>query len=484
MRPSLLIDPTNTKRVDTRLTVTRASTATYFDSFGVMRTAPANELRIDYDPITGDCCGFLIEESRTNLLTYSEQFDNAAWTNVGTTDVANNSVAPNGTNTMEQLIENSATSEHYIDQNYSVTAGQTYAFSVFTKAGPSAIRSLYLRVATGVTAGIIFNPVTEAITVPAPPTTYGYNYVGGGVYRVWMSFTIENTGTLVCRCQLTDTGTASYTGDGVSGLYVWGAQLELGTTPSSYIPTTTVAATRSADLITLTSANFGAFASLAVACTYSQTGNTVTVTDTAHGLVAGDKVYLDFTSGTGTDIWGTIASVTDANTYTVSHYISVSTSGNATRSSGYVGEWYNQSEGTFVVMADAPYAQTTSRFLIYASGSSVGRHQLSVSPTTSATGAATVDNSNQVTVTSLAIGNLLDGTQKTFCYAYKNSDFAAAGTGFAVSTSIGVLGGAVPHCSTISIGSGASGSFLNGHIRRFIYYPKRLSNAEIVTLAT
>ena len=57
----------------------RATTATYFDAAGVMQTAAINVPRIDHDPVTGESLGLLIEEARTNLLTYSEQFDNAIW---------------------------------------------------------------------------------------------------------------------------------------------------------------------------------------------------------------------------------------------------------------------------------------------------------------------------------------------------------------------------------------------------------------------
>ena len=66
-RPSLNLDFANSKTVDPRITFTRASSATYFDEKGVMRTAPAGVPRIDHDPVTGECKGLLIEEQRTRL---------------------------------------------------------------------------------------------------------------------------------------------------------------------------------------------------------------------------------------------------------------------------------------------------------------------------------------------------------------------------------------------------------------------------------
>lgn len=78
------------------VTFTRASTGTYFDSAGVMRTAAVDEPRIDYDPATLELRGLLVEEQRTNLLLRSQEFDNVSWlVSTGTaTKTANTDVAP------------------------------------------------------------------------------------------------------------------------------------------------------------------------------------------------------------------------------------------------------------------------------------------------------------------------------------------------------------------------------------------------------
>jgi hypothetical protein len=67
-----------------------------------------------------------------------------------------------------------------------------------------------------------------------------------------------------------------------------------------------------------------------ISATYVQSGTTITISATSHGLLAGDKIYLDFTSGTGVDASTTVTSVSDANTFICTGATSLSTSGNVT----------------------------------------------------------------------------------------------------------------------------------------------------------
>jgi hypothetical protein len=101
--------------------------------------------------------------------------------------------------------------------------------------------------------------------------------------------------------------------------------------------------------------------------TYSQSGTTVTVTATAHGLIAGNSIYSDITSGTGVDGVYTVATVTDANTFTYTAGTSLTTSGNITlrrntiRASGNVSSVTDNGTGDYTVnfttaMPDANYA--------------------------------------------------------------------------------------------------------------------------------
>ena len=85
IRPSLILDFARSQRVDPRITFTRASSATYFNSLGVLTTATNNVPRIDYDPVTGSCLGLLIEEARTNLLLNSATLSTQSVTTTATT---------------------------------------------------------------------------------------------------------------------------------------------------------------------------------------------------------------------------------------------------------------------------------------------------------------------------------------------------------------------------------------------------------------
>ena len=97
---------------------TRASTATYFDVDGVMQTAAIDVPRIGYDSATHAHTGLILEEARTNLLTYSEQFDNAAWVKSNVTVTANTATtAPDGsTNSVDKMVEAATTTGHLVKQ--------------------------------------------------------------------------------------------------------------------------------------------------------------------------------------------------------------------------------------------------------------------------------------------------------------------------------------------------------------------------------
>jgi hypothetical protein len=236
IRPSLNLDFANSDRLDPRITFTRASTGTFFNSAGVLTSAAVDAPRFDYNPSTLAAQGLLIEEARTNLLTYSAQYDNAAWTKEASVSVsANTTVAPDGTTTGDTV---TADVDRAIYQSVTATIGTTYCQSVFIKAGTAT--SILFRDDTGAGRNITINPSTGAITATGGTlVTSGSQAIGNGWWRYWFAYVAD--ATTVRGLLRPSTGGAAQT------YIVWGAQTEAGSFPTSYIPTTTTALTRSED---------------------------------------------------------------------------------------------------------------------------------------------------------------------------------------------------------------------------------------------
>jgi hypothetical protein len=198
----------------------------------VLQTAASGVARFDHNPTTFESLGLLIEEQRTNLLTYSEQFDNAAWAKTRSSITANTVVAPDGALTGDKLVEDTtATSTHFITQSFSGTTGTIYTATLYAKAaGRDFVRITLPSAIFGVSTSWAFNLTTGATSSIANTTgtTATSENVGNGWWRIRVT-SIAATATTSGNFQIniSETSTnATYTGDGYSGLYIWGAQLE------------------------------------------------------------------------------------------------------------------------------------------------------------------------------------------------------------------------------------------------------------------
>jgi hypothetical protein len=238
------------------ITFTRASTATYFDSAGVLTSAATNAPRFDYNPSTLAAQGLLIEESRTNLLTRSEEFNDAAWTKTNSSITANAATSPSGTVTADKLIE--ALDVNLVHQttqsSVTIVSLGAYTASCYVKADTRTRVRIGFLVAG--TSGVTADANLTAGTITAASAFGGGSAVGSSIQAInngWYRITVSGTGAAgtsgECRLELLDaSGNRQYNGDGTSGLFIWGAQLEAGAFPTSYIPTTTTALTRAADV--------------------------------------------------------------------------------------------------------------------------------------------------------------------------------------------------------------------------------------------
>lgn len=235
------------------MTLTRASSATYVDPAGVVQSVAANVPRVDAN-------GLLLEAAATNRLTFSEQFDNVAWSKTRTTVTANAVAAPNGTSTADKLVETAISGTHFCTFLAGGLATNTvHTFSVFVRAGERTNGSIRLDSLSDIVqadfqlgAGTIQGSVSGAGVL----SSVGIEPLAGGWFRVRVSGLPNTTASSYgCQINLRDAADqANYTGDGTSGLFVWGAQLEQGPAASSYVQTTTAQVTRSADAAALVQA--------------------------------------------------------------------------------------------------------------------------------------------------------------------------------------------------------------------------------------
>jgi hypothetical protein len=270
IRPSLDLNFARTKTLDPRITFTRSSGGSYVGVDGLIKYAGVNEARFDHNPITGESLGLLVEEQRTNSFQRSEEFDNAYWAkgNLEGTLTANQAVAPDGATTADLYQEDTATIGRYIGRSQSFTSGTTYSFSCWAKQAPGATRYLGLILASaafGANAAASFTlsgAGSFTISTSGTNTSAQIQAFPNGWYRCTLISQATVTTSASIQIRLSSSASSagnSYTGDGTSGLYVWGAQLEAGAFPTSYIPTTTAAATRSADVARITGANFSSW---------------------------------------------------------------------------------------------------------------------------------------------------------------------------------------------------------------------------------
>jgi hypothetical protein len=280
----------------------RASSATYYDSTGILRTAAINEARSNaYLPDSNGVmrpAGLLLESETTNLLLYSQQFDDAYWSKSNVSVVANAITAPDGTLTADKLVENNTNSLHELfrgsEGSLSIGTDSFITISLYVKAAErnycyirSAGNSKRIAIVVDLTNGT-FNYSNWASTKNNNATV---EKLPNGWYRItatsqsdypiapgWAgNYVISPLDSYQLAGNVGGAG-YSYQGNGTSGIYIWGAQYELlASAPSSYIPTTTASVTRSQDIpVTQATATRAADVSTSSAVTRAADSATIT----------------------------------------------------------------------------------------------------------------------------------------------------------------------------------------------------------------
>jgi hypothetical protein len=217
----------------------------------LVKTSAINTARYNYNPMNLKLAPkLLLEPAATNLLVYSESFDNGAWVKYNSAITANATTAPDGTLTADKLVENNTTDRHLVYTGATI-ASTAITFSVYVKAGERT--EFNIDSYEGITPSnpfiSKFNLSTLVATKQNASTADAtITAVGNGWYRCSVTTITAPLVATSFYITLSKDSTTNYAGDGTSGIYIWGAQLEVGATATSYIPTTSSQVTRSADV--------------------------------------------------------------------------------------------------------------------------------------------------------------------------------------------------------------------------------------------
>jgi len=275
--PSLVLDFANSKTLDPRITFSRTTTATRVNELGLIETVSADTPRFDheYDASTGvvKSLGLLVEESRSNLVIYSS--DMSQWSDNGGTPIYTNNAttAPDGATTADKLTGNGiAFTGRRIDVT-GITATNNYVISTFIKPVDQPVTRVGLFNNNG-PSGFWFAFVDTSWDANGEPTTstsaasvndIKYESYPDDWYRISFNFNASSyTGGTIEFHQHPDRA-----GSGKSA-YFWGAQLEQGAFPTSYIPTSGGTATRTPDNVSMTGDNFSDWYNPSEGTFYSQ----------------------------------------------------------------------------------------------------------------------------------------------------------------------------------------------------------------------
>jgi hypothetical protein len=266
IKPSLNLNFARSRSLDPRITFTRASTATYVGRDGLIKTAGVDEARFDHDPETLESLGLLIEESRTNSIAYSDGIG-SGWGGNGVTLTTINSVnGPDGIAGVTEIRDNNSNAYHagYYG-TVPVDGSSNYTVSAWLKKGPnyrSDIGSggrfqIYCSRGTGSPASVQITFNFDTLVGQNNVTSSSLTQYPNGWIRVTFTFTSNAADNVTPHFLLGNGG--QYQGDATNSVYLWGAQLETGSFPTSYIPTSGSSVTRSADVASITGTNFSSW---------------------------------------------------------------------------------------------------------------------------------------------------------------------------------------------------------------------------------
>ena len=218
---------------DGDFTHSRGSTATRVNKDGLIESVATNVPRLDYpltNGVAGDCPHLLLEPSRTNLAERTEEFDNSYWAKTRAVITANQVVSPDGSQTADKYRLDCTSNRSQISRVI-YTVGTQYTTSLFVKY--DSVQYFYISNAGASAYRVVFDIENGTIisTGSSVDSSKIENY-GNGWYRCSATFTAAYTTLYYNLSPNSNNATFTNTTD---FSYIWGAQIEAGSYPTSYI---------------------------------------------------------------------------------------------------------------------------------------------------------------------------------------------------------------------------------------------------------
>ena len=282
--------------------------------------------RFDFDPVTRAPRGLLVEEQRTNLVLYSDDFANAAWTKENATATANATAAPDGATTADRLNASAGVGVHstYTATAITVATGTNATSTIYVKKGTH--RFVYLTQSVSVAHN--FTAIFDLDGGGSTATQTGVGSLSGTIASTsqtdvgngWFRLSVTGSATGASRFvavgfaqaatgnTIDNVGNVTYTAAGTETIFLWGAQLEAGAFATSYIPTVASTVTRSADVALISGQNFGQW--------YNQSAGSFVVDADSYTVSTTDFV-LTASDGTSNNRFGLYRSSPNIGGYVV-----------------------------------------------------------------------------------------------------------------------------------------------------------------------
>jgi len=225
---------------------TRNSSATRVGSNGLIQTVASNIPRIDY---TGGVGSWKFEPQRTNSVSYSEAFSNSYWAKTRASITSNSTISPDGTLNASKLIEDTANGSHFllVQPVYTTSSvNNVVSLSLFAKKSERDLQIQSFASGGGENPKVNFNLTngTSTSVGSGVTPTFSIQSFGNDWFRCTLTYTVSQSGSGVrFYISMVKDNTTNYQGDGSSGFYIWGAQFEVASYPTSYIRSNSGSAT-------------------------------------------------------------------------------------------------------------------------------------------------------------------------------------------------------------------------------------------------